>query len=383
MVELGLRKELKPPPSGKAALRAWLHRFEASSPCRLLQRASALCLCVRFVPEGDSQEGGPSLMAIGEAGRATMHLHAAFLKAAPPLTRLELQLPHGVAEDMEVLLPSSSRLRHLRLDFGHRSNAERELERCLQELTVRGLSDADPFDLGVVAAELPASLTALEIDATPEEADEENYLVGSGSLQQLSRVSTLQSLRLANVIIGDLSRIHMDQTIPPSLSSLTLLALRGHGGMTDCLNSSLAALPRLRYLSLEGTNLLVDGWPAGIEALTGLTFLSLAEGVLADGEQHGPPDVSALTRLVHLHVGSQQGDSWFDMPDLRPLGGGLRCLRCEDCEGGPLLQALPALARLTTLCLDSCPFGEPEPDEAADAPGIEIDLRHMTNLQLL
>ncbi|KAL4437207.1 hypothetical protein ABPG75_004346 [Micractinium tetrahymenae] len=232
MVELELGKELKPPSNDKAALCAWLQRFGVSSPCRLLQRASALRLHLRFVPVVDSQEGGPSLAAaIGEAGRATMHLHAALLKAAEHLTRLELQLPHGVAEDMEVLLPASSRLRRLRLDFGHRSNAERENERRLQELTVRGLSAADPFDLGLVAAVLPASLTALEIDAMPEEADEENYLVGAAALQQLGSVTTLQSLRLVNVIIGDPSRIHIDQTIPPSLSSLTLLALRGHGGI--------------------------------------------------------------------------------------------------------------------------------------------------------
>ncbi|KAL4437206.1 hypothetical protein ABPG75_004345 [Micractinium tetrahymenae] len=97
--------------------------------------------------------------------------------------------------------------------------------------------------------------------------------------------------------------------------------------------------------------MLQDGWPAGIEALTGLTLLHLSEEIYNDPQDNEPPNLSALTKLQHLHICGGYGTFNFRMPDLRLLASSLRCLRCQSIEAAPLLRALPVLTGLSALLL--------------------------------
>lgn len=195
---------------------------------------------------------------------------------------------------------------------------------------------------------------------------------GSGTLQQLGFLRDLQRLRLGTAITGCLTSF-----FPASFSGLTCLEVCGSNNSIGSLDSSLALLPRLRRLSWERTDMLFLGWPEGIAALSELTYLSLREPILLSEmldweEPQPPPNLSALTRLAHLHIDGRMGEAAWELPDLQPLGPSLRCLRCGRCEGAPIVHALPQLTGLTALLLSRCDLS---------AAGPEVDLRHMTGLQ--
>lgn len=195
--------------------------------------------------------------------------------------------------------------------------------------------------------------------------DEQRYI------QQLHRLSSLRSLRLAFVVTGSTPV----NTIPHTLFNLTRLELYDHnGGVARHGLRGLERLPQLRHLSLAHTCILI-GWPKGISSLTALTFLEVMDYVslCPEEEQPGSPDLSLLTNLQHLHFGST-GDALIYTPHLRPLGSSLRCLSVSGCCGAArLFDAIPHLSRLTMLCLSKL-----RPKNAAPP---ELDLRHIPGLQ--
>lgn len=190
-------------------------------------------------------------------------------------------------------------------------------------------------------------------------------------MQQLQRLSSLRSLRLAFVLLGSIAV----NTIPHSLSNLTRLELYGHNGSVARLDlHGLTSLPLLRHLSLAKTSIL-RGWPEGVGSLSALTFLEVMDAIMRYPmyRQACPPDLSGLTNLEHLHFGSC-GDEPIRTPDLRPLAPSLRCLTVRGCKGAArLFEGMLRLSRLTMLCLSKL--------EPQDAVPSTLDWRHMPGLQ--